>query len=108
MKNLFMLALALVMTCTFAFAASQSPYSKGKYFAEKTIEYSMEGDEEALESLDESFTNYVESLESEDDVISFFNGFKAGLYEACETYGLDEEVAEYLFDTLLEELAASL
>ena len=28
MKNLFMLALALVMTCTFAFA--QSPYSKGE------------------------------------------------------------------------------
>ena len=30
MKNLFVLALVLIMSCTFAFAQSQSPYSKGR------------------------------------------------------------------------------
>ena len=105
MKNLFMLALALVMTCTFAFAASQSPYSKGKYFGKQTVTVGVEGDEDDLENLVERIEDYVyDYVETEEQLYSFLEGFEAGVYEACDEYGLGEEVA----DELMEAFAAGM
>ena len=102
MKNLFMLALALVMTCTFAFAASQSPYEKGKYYGEKCVKLGLEGDEDNLNILAENTANYINDyIETEEQVYSFLEGIEAGIRKACNDYGLGEEVA----DMLLEEFA---
>lgn len=105
MKNLFMLALALVMTCTFAFAASQSPYEKGKYYGEKTIKLGLEGDEDNIKILAENAENYVDDyIETEEQLESFLEGFEAGVRKACNDYGLGDEVA----DMLMEQFVASL
>ena len=109
MKNLFMLALALVMTCTFAFAASQSPYEKGKYYGEKTVKIGLEGDEDDLNIFVENIENYVEDyIKTEEQLYSLLEGFEAGIYEACDEYGLGEEVADELMTAfaagMLEEL----
>ena len=109
MKNLFMLALALVMTCTFAFAASQSPYEKGKYYGEKTVKIGEEGDEDDLNILVENIENYVANyIETEEQFYSLLEGFEAGVRKACNDYGLGEEVADELMAAfaagMLEEL----
>ena len=104
-----MLALALVMTCTFTFAASQSPYSKGKYFGKQTVTVGVEGDEDDLENLVERIEDYVgDYVETEEHLYSFLKGFEAGVYEACDEYGLGAEVADELMTAfaagMLEEL----
>lgn len=95
MKNLFMLALALVMTCTFAFAASQSPYEKGKYYGEKIIKFHLEGyeDEDDINILAENMANYINDyLETEEQRYSFLEGIEAGIRKGCNDYG--EEIAD--------------
>lgn len=99
MKNLFMLALALVMTCTFAFAASQSPYEKGKYYGEKIVKFHLEGDEDEddLNILCENMANYINDyLETEEQRYSFLEGIEAGVRKGCNDY------AEAYADSLRE------
>ncbi len=104
MKHLSLLAVVLVMTCTFAFAASQSPYEKGKYYGEKAIKLGLEGDEDNINLLAENVENYVDDyIETEEHLYSFLEGIEAGIRKACNDYGLGEEVA----DMLLEEFAKS-
>ena len=105
MKNLFMLALALVMTCTFAFAASQSPESMGKYYGEKLIKYAVADDFEAVEKLSTEAMNYIDQrLETEEQAYEFISGLEAGIRKACNDLGLGDEVA----DMLIEQFAASM
>ena len=108
MKNIFVLALALIMSCTFAFAQSQSPYSKGKYFGIKIVEIGIAEDEAATEKLVYDYEIYCdEYIETEEDLENFFKGIENGIYVACKEYGLGEDVAEMivesLFDAMLEE-----
>lgn len=107
MKNLFLFLMALVMTSSIAFAATQSntPYAKGKYYGEKIVQLGLEGDEEAINKLSTRCDNYiVANIETEEQMIKFLDGFEAGIRKACDDYGLGEEVA----DMLLEEFAKSL
>lgn len=105
MKNLFMLALALVMTCTFTFAASQSPESMGKYYGEKLIKYAVADDFEAVEKLSTEAMNYIDQrLETEEQAYEFISGLEAGIRKACNDLGLGDEVA----DMLIEQFAASM
>lgn len=95
MKNLFVLALALIMSCTFAFAQSQSPYSKGKSFGKKTIECAITEDDNALERLCTDIESYCQNyIETEEDFSNFLEGFKSGIYAGCEQYDLGEDIAE--------------
>lgn len=110
MKNLFMLALALVMTCTLAFAASQSPYEKGKYFGYKTVELGIEGDEDDINELSSAVEKYVDyNIETEEQLVSFLDGFERGVRNACDEYGLGDDVANMLLEmfaeAMLEELS---
>ena len=92
MKHLFWLALALVMTCTFAFAQSQSPYSKGKYYGKQLINLAFQEDEEGLDCLTADIESYIDrNIETEDDVVNFINGLEAGLREGCKAIGMSDK-----------------
>ena len=111
MKNLFLLALALVMTCTFAFA--QSPYSKGKYFGKQMINCAFQQDDDAMEDLTEDLEEYAdEYIESEDDLEDFLNGFEVGVREGCKANGLSddetEQVIEIMGYAMIEAMMAEL
>ena len=113
MKNLFVLALALVMTCTFAFAQSQSPYSKGKYYGKQIINLAFQEDEDGIDRLGVSVESYIESnIETEDDLVNFLNGLEAGMRESCKANGLSDEetdaLVEYLGYAILEGLLEEL
>ena len=113
MKNLFMLALALVMTCTFAFAQSQSPYSKGKYYGKQIINLAFQEDEAGIDRLSVSVESYIESnIETEDDLVSFLNGLEAGMRESCKANGLSDDetdlVMEMMGNAILEGMLEEL
>ena len=109
MKNLFVLALALIMSCTFAFAQSQSPYSKGKSVGKKMIEYAIAEDENAIVRLCTDIESYYENyIETEEDLSNLLEGIKSGIYAGCEQYDLGEDIAEAIWKefvtVLFEEL----
>lgn len=109
MKNLFVLALALIMSCTFAFAQSQSPYSKGKSVGKKLIEYAFTEDNNAIERLSTDIESYCENyIETEEDLSNLLEGIKSGIYAGCEQYDLGEDIAEAIWKefvtVLFEEL----
>lgn len=107
MKNLFLFLMALVMTSSIAFAATQSntPFAKGKYYGEKMVQLGLEGDEEAINKLSTSCEKYIDAnIETEEQIVKFIEGFEAGIRKACNDYGLGEEVA----DMLMEEFAKAL
>ena len=113
MKNLFVLALALVMTCTFAFAQSQSPYSKGKYYGKQIINLAFQEDEDAIDRLSVSIESYIESnIETEDDLVNFLNGLEAGMRESCKANGLSDDetdlVMEMMGNAILEGMLEEL
>lgn len=113
MKHLFMLALALVMTCTFALAQSQTPISKGKSYGKQIINLIIQEDEDGLERLGESVESYVtNNIETEDDVVKFLEGLEAGMREGCKSNGLSDEetdqVVEYMGYAILEGMIGEL
>ena len=99
MKNLFMLALALVMTCTFAFAQSQSPYSKGKYYGKQIINIAIQEDEDAFDRLGTNVESYIASnIETEDDLVNFIKGLEAGMRESCKANGLSDDETDQVIE----------
>lgn len=104
MKNLFLLVLTLIVSCTFAFAQSNDPYTKGKYFGNKLIEYSVTENNEAMDKLSDEIDVYAEAyLETEEDLDNLFKGIAAGIYEGCEKYGIPEEIADQIVVELATE-----
>ena len=113
MKQLFLLVVALVMTCTFAFAQSQTPYSKGKYYGKQVITLAMQGNQDQLDKLGESAEAYIyNNLETEDDFVKFIEGLEAGMREGCKAAGLSdyetEQVLELAGQALMEGLLEAL
>ena len=109
MKNLFILALALIMTSTFVFAQTETPYAKGKYYGEQIIEIAIYGDDEDLEELSNRMGYYVGyNIETEEQLTSFFDGFEAGVRKACDDYGLDKEFADTLLASFMESYTKGL
>ena len=101
MKNLFMLALALVMTCTFAFAQSQSPYSKGKYYGKQIINIAIQEDDDAFDCLSTDVESYVASnIETEDDLVNFIKGLEAGMRESCKANGLSDDETDQVIEMM--------
>ena len=101
MKNLFMLALALVMTCTFAFAQSQSPYSKGKYYGKQIINIAIQEDDDAFDRLSTNVESYIESnIETEDDLVNFIKGLEAGVRESCKANGLSDDETDQIIEMM--------
>ena len=101
MKNLFMLALALVMTCTFAFAQSQSPYSKGKYYGKQIINIAIQEDEDAFDRLGTNVESYIASnIETEDDLVNFIKGLEAGVRESCKANGLSDDETDQIIEMM--------
>ena len=111
MRNLFLAAVAMLMTATFAFAAtsSQTPSQKGTEYAQKIIKALVVEDYDALYQNSENMGYYVVNLD-ESQIDSFFESFNEGIYYYCNYYGLGEEFAreflESFYSSLLEELAA--
>ena len=99
MKNLFVLALALVMSCTFAFAQTQTPEQKGKAAAKTLIKALVEEDAEAMEKLGEEMM-VLDSVYSEAQAEEYLKGF----YYYCDYYGLGEETADALVNMILSEI----
>ena len=111
MKKFIMLAVATLLCCAFAFAASQSqtPYEKGKYYGKSIVILAFEGDEVESNSLIYKMESYIENnLETENDFIQFINGLRRGMRDACKDIGLDEEQTEEIIEvfnnSLIEEL----
>lgn len=101
MKNLFMLALALVMTCTFAFAQSQSPYSKGKYYGKQIINIAIQEDDDAFDCLGTDVESYIASnIETEDDLVNFIKGLEAGMRESCKANGLSDDETDQVIEMM--------
>ena len=107
-----MLALALVMTCTFAFAQSQSPYSKGKYYGKQIINIAIQEDDDAFDCLGTDVESYIASnIETEDDLANFIKGLEAGVRESCKANGLSDDETDQviemmgcaIFEGMLEE-----
>jgi predicted hydrocarbon binding protein len=105
MKNLFLLALALIMSCTLAFAQSNTPYAKGKYYGKKMIEYAFANNTNGMNSLTASCENYVtNNLETEDDLVKFLEGLEAGMREGCKACGLSDEETDMVIEMAGEAL----
>ena len=99
MKHLFMLALALVMTGTFAFAQSQSPYSKGKYYGKQIINIAIQEDDDAFDCLSTDVESYIASnIETEDDLVNFIKGLEAGMRESCKANGLSDDETDQVIE----------
>ena len=95
MKKLFMLAVVLVMTCTIAFAASQTPYAKAKSFGKQLITLAFNEDDAGIERLTTQVESYIENnIDTEEQLVSFLEGLEAGLREGCRNIGLSEEETE--------------
>lgn len=111
MRNLFLAAVAMLMTATFAFAttSSQTPSQKGTEYAQKIVKACVEEDYDALFQHSKSMGYYIGNLD-ESQIDSFFESFNEGIYYYCNYYGLGEEFAreflEGLYASLHEELAA--
>ncbi len=109
MKNLFMLALALVMTCTFAFA--QSPYSKGESVGKEIAKSAIAEDEENFFEYYQVFSEDIIEYASNDDeqgYISYCSGIEAGVKAVCKANGISESDAEELLVIILEGLEEAL
>ena len=101
MKQLFLLALALVMTCTFAFAQSQTPYAKGKYYGKQIITLTFQEDEAGMERLGENLEKYiVDNINSEEDIVNFFEGLEAGLRDGCKANGFSDEETDQIVEMM--------
>ena len=109
MKNLFMLALALVMTCTFAFA--QSPYSKGESVGKEIAKSAIAEDEENFFEYFEAFFEDIMEYASNDDeqgYLSYCDGIEAGVKAVCKANGISESDAEELLAIISEGLEEAL
>ena len=96
-----MLALALVMTCTFAFAQSQSPYSKGKYYGKQIINIAIQEDDDAFDCLSTDVESYIASnIETEDDLVNFIKGLEAGMRESCKANGVSDDETDQVVEMI--------
>jgi predicted NACHT family NTPase len=101
MKHIFLLAVALVMTCTFAFEQSQTPYAKGKYYGKQLITLAIQDNQAALDKLSENAESYIlNNLETEDDFIQFIEGLEAGMREGCKQLGLSDEETDEVIEMM--------
>ena len=81
MRNLFLAAVAMLMTATFAFAAtsSQTPSQKGTEYAQKIVKALVEEDYDALVQNSEIMGYSVGNLD-ESQIDSFFESFKCTIF----------------------------
>lgn len=101
MKKFLTLAVALVMTCAIAFAATQSPYTKAKEYGKKLLTLAISEDEEGLEELGESLENFVSNnIETEEDLTNFISGLEAGMREGCKQLGLSDEETDEVIEMM--------
>ena len=105
-----MLAVAMLLSWSIAFAATQSPiFQKGKYYGKQVMTYALNGQTEDIEHLDEDVEAYiVNNIETEDQLVSFIDGIKAGLRQGCQDAGLDKETTEAIVKSFEESLLAAL
>ena len=103
MKLLSLLALAIVMTTTFAFAQSQTPEQKGKAAANILIKAIVEEDADAIERLGEEMMR-LDSVYNETQAEQYLKGFIDGIYYYCGYYGLDEETADSIVEMIATEV----
>lgn len=110
MKNLLMLAVAMLLSWSIAFAATQSPYfQKGKYYGKQIIVYALNGQDEDVEHLSEDVEAYIDNnIETEDQLVSFIDGIESGLRQGCQDAGFDEESTEAIVKSFEESLLAAL
>ena len=94
------------MTSTFAFAQTQTPYAKGKYYGEKTISTAAFSDnEEDGNKLIKSIENYIlQNIETGEQMLSFIEGYEAGVRKACEYFDLGKEVADAIIDEVINSI----
>ncbi|MBQ2363949.1 MAG: hypothetical protein II288_00100 [Alistipes sp.] len=99
MKKLLMLAVVLVMTCTIALAATQSPYAKAKEYGKQIITLTLSENQTAIDRLGTSVQNYIiNNIESEEQLLKFFDGLEAGIREGCKELGLSDEDTDEVID----------
>lgn len=105
-----MLVVAMLLSWSVAFAATQSPiFQKGKYYGKQIVVYALGGQMDKIDAMVKDLENYVYlHLETEDDVMTFINGIEAGMREGCAEAGLDKETTEQIvnifYEALVEEL----
>ena len=103
MKHLSLLAVLLVMTCTFAFA--QSPHAEGKHFGKKMIVAAVEDNQEGLNKLSQDLNENIQMyINTEEDVANYLDGFAAGIREACDEYGLDKDVSSNIVEMFYKNI----
>ena len=105
-----MLVVAMLLSWSIAFAASQSPiFQKGKYYGKQLIAYALNGQEKNLECLSEDVEAYImNNIETEKQVSDFLEGIESGMRQGCREAGFDEEEAEIVVETFREALIESL
>ena len=109
MKHLFMLALALVMTCTIAFA--QSPATKGEAMGKKITKLALSENEADFEQTLLRFLDDLAEYGINDDEAgfqSYLEGVAMGMVKECKANGLSEDDAMELFDIVTEDLDEAL
>ena len=91
-----MLVVAMLLSWSIAFAASQSPiFQKGKYYGKQIIAYALNGQEKDIECLTEDVEAYImNNIETEKQLLDFLEGIESGLRQGCREAGFDEETTE--------------
>ena len=99
-----MLVVAMLLSWSIAFAASQSPiFQKGKYYGKQLIAYALNGQEKNLECLSEDIEAYImNNIETEKQVSDFLEGIESGMRQGCREAGFDEETTEAVVKTFEE------
>ena len=105
-----MLFVAMLLSWSIAFAATQSPiFQKGKYYGKQLIAYALNGQEKNLECLSEDVEAYImNNIETEKQLSDFLEGIESGLRQGCREAGFAEEEAEIVVETFREALTESL
>ncbi len=110
MKKLFMLAMMLVMTCTIAFAASDSPYDKGVGIGKELVKGIMQDNEKVTDTVIENLVNSIVELTylDSDNLEPFLNGVKKGMKEKLKEYDISEVYAEEAFNEIITPILTEL
>lgn len=105
MKNIFLLAMTLMLSCTIAFA--QSSYAKGealgKTMAETIVDIDEDGFTECYEQLVEDIRKFSLN-DDKDSYMSYFEGFAVGTVKVLTANGYSEDDAFEFLEILIDGL----
>lgn len=92
----------------------ESVFATGREFGSMVVFIGESNDvtDEQINAFSDSMATYVKTkIDSDDDIVAFINGFEVGIYDMCDSFGLDADKANEVYEqfqmTLIELYTSS-